>query len=243
MINTSSVLSGSLRSARNARYAAIGCMCRLVSSGIADSLTGEKNNDCMLINMNVNKRIRRTPAESKSLILETAAKRLAELGLDGLNISGVAKAAGMSHATVIHHFGSTSAMREALLQQMTNALLSDVISALREDVSHDQILGRLFSMLSQDGHGRLLAWLALDHQDIDVLPAKNNTSELFKSIIQAIPNSSDTQGDAKLQVFLVATAAMGLSICGGALSDLIGLSDEESAEFPKWLARHLRSFA
>ena len=98
-------------------------------------------------------------------------------------------------------------------------------------------------MLSQDGHGRLLAWLALENQEIDVFPRKNNTSELFKSIIRVISHSTDSETDAKLQVLLVATAAMGLSICGCALSNLIGLSDEESSEFPKWLARHLRSLA
>ena len=193
--------------------------------------------------MNVNKRIRRTSEESKSLILETAAKRLSQFGLEGLNISGVSKAAGMSHATVIHHFGSTAAMKEALLQQMTNELLSDVVLALKDDISGDEILSRLFAMLSQDGHGRLLAWLALENQEIDVFPRKNNTSELFKSIIRVISHSTDSETDAKLQVLLVATAAMGLSICGCALSNLIGLSDEESSEFPKWLARHLRSLA
>ena len=106
--------------------------------------------------MNVNKRVRRTPKDAKHLILETAASRLSEFGLEGLNISGVAKAAGMSHATVIHHFGSTSSMRQALLQQMTEALLSDVVLALNKDVPPDQVLNGLFQTLSQDGHGRLL---------------------------------------------------------------------------------------
>ena len=196
-----------------------------------------------LINMNVNKRIRRTSEESKSLILEAAARRLSQFGLEGLNISDVAKAAGMSHATVIHHFGSTAAMKQALLQQMTNALLSDIVAALKDDTSRDEILSRLFATLSQDGHGRLLAWLALGHQDRDVLPIKNDTSELFKSIIEVISDPEDTETDAKLQVFLVASAAMGLGICGGALSNLIGLSDKEYSEFPKWLARHLQSFS
>ena len=134
-------------------------------------------------------------------------------------------------------------MKEALLQEMTSALLADVIFALKDDISGDEILGKLLVPLSQIGHGRLLARVALESQKIDALPTKNNTPELFKSIIQVISESTDSETDAKLQVLLVATAAMGFSICGGALPNLIGLSDEESAEFPKWLARHLRSFA
>ena len=161
--------------------------------------------------MNVNKRVRRTPEDAKHLILETAASRLSEFGLEGLNISGVAKAAGMSHATVIHHFGSTAAMRQALLQQMTEALLSDVVLALNKDVPPDQVLNGLFKTLSQDGHGRLLAWLALDHK-LEVASGEGNTAGLFKNIIDAIADAGGDRTDAKLQVLLVATAAMGLSI-------------------------------
>lgn len=86
----------------------------------------------MNVNKEVKKRIRRTPEKAKALILRVAADRLSEHGLEGLNISGVARAAGMSHATVIHHFGSTGAMREALLRQMTRELLSDVMEALAD---------------------------------------------------------------------------------------------------------------
>ena len=62
----------------------------------------------------------------------TAAKRLSQIGFEGLRISGFfSKAAGMSHATVIHHFGSAGAMKKALLQEMTSALLADVIFAFK----------------------------------------------------------------------------------------------------------------
>ncbi len=207
------------------------------------------NNDVnsSFINMNVNsgskqsrpskKRVRRTPEEARSLILGVAAERLSEFGLDGLNISGVAKAAGMSHATVIHHFGSTGAMREALLAQMTRELLADVIAALDHNESPDQILDRLFSMLSRDGHGRLLAWLALDQQALD---GANAASNLFTDIIDAIAEEHGDRAHAKQIVFLVAMAAMGQSICGDALSNLIGMSDRETRAFPAWLADRIR---
>ena len=106
--------------------------------------------------MNVNsegKRIRRTPEEAKSLILRVASDRLSIHGLEGLNISGVARDAGMSHATVIHHFGSTGAMREALLEKMTHDLLSDVIVALNHHQEPARVLDQLFEILSHGGHG------------------------------------------------------------------------------------------
>lgn len=204
-----------------------------------------KNVNNSFIYMNVNsagkKRIRRTPEEAKALILEVAASRLAEMGLEGLNIAGVARAAGMSHATVIHHFGSTAAMREALLQKMTQELLADVMSALAHHESPARVLDRLFDMLSRDGHGRLLAWLALDQQTGGLDSGGDHTRDLFKTILDTLEAESGNRTEAKQQVFLVAVAAMGLGICGDSLANLIGMTDEEREQFPTWLAEHIRT--
>ncbi len=192
------------------------------------------------INMNVNsggKRIRRTPEEAKSLILKVATDRLSALGLEGLNISGVAKDAGMSHATVIHHFGSTGAMREALLGQMTRDLLSDVMAALNHNEEPARILERLFEMLSHGGHGRLLAWLALDQQAFS--PA-GGSKGLFTDILGTIAKDSGDTVHAKQLVFLVAIAAMGKSICGDAIAGLIGMNEAETQQFPEWLAARIQ---
>ena len=184
------------------------------------------------------KRIRRTPEEARSLILQTAANRLATMGMDGLNISGVAKAAGMSHGTVIHHFGSTEAMRQALLRYMTENLLADVVSALKQDVPHADVMRRLFDTLSQDGHGRLVAWLSLENQMMRLPPTETSRS-LFADIIATI---SEKEADgARQQVLLVASAALGFSLCGDVLANLVGMSDDESAEFPAWLAARLQN--
>ena len=197
------------------------------------------------MNMNVNnksskKRLRRTPDEAKALIMDVAAERLRRLGLDGLNISGVAEAAGISHATVIHHFGSTGAMREALLRKMTADLLSDVMEALQYQQSPDKVLGRLFGTLSRDGHGKLLAWLALDSQ-LAGFDATTSTGDLFKNIIDSIASEGGNRTDAKYQVYLVAIAALGLGICGEVLAKLVGLSENEAGQFPSWLAEHLQT--
>lgn len=179
------------------------------------------------------KRIRRSPDEARALILRIAAERLGRLGLDGLNISGVAKDAGMSHATVIHHFGSTGAMREALLAQMSRDLLSDVKSALDHNEPPAQILDRLFGMLSQGGHGRLLAWLALDQHRF---AADTGAGGLFAEITATIARESGDAEHARQLVFLVAIAAMGRSICGDTVAELIGMTSDEQQAFPAWLA-------
>ena len=114
--------------------------------------------------MSVNNQVRkrRTAVEAKSLILETAAERLRDQGVDGLTVKGVAEQAGMSHATLIHHFGSSDGMRRELEVHMTATLLADVVAALQQDVPLEQLCADLFTALSTGGHARLLAWLAVD---------------------------------------------------------------------------------
>ena len=195
--------------------------------------------------MNVNsgenkKRVRRTPEEARALILRVAAERLAELGLEGLNIAGVARAAGMSHGTVIHHFGSTAAMREALLESMTQQLLTDVMQALDHHEPADRLLERLFGTLSRDGHGRLLAWLALDRESRGI-PAgqQGGTSSLFANIIRTVAQEKDNESEARQVIYLVALAAMGLSISGDSLPRLLGMTESEVKNFPHWMAEHI----
>ena len=68
----------------------------------------------------------------------------------------------MSHATVIHHFGSTAGMRRALVERMTERLILDIVAAMKRNVAPDVLIGDLFATFSEGGHGRLLAWRAIE---------------------------------------------------------------------------------
>ena len=74
---------------------------------------------------NTKPRRRRTPEQARAAILEVARQRLGEHGLDGLNVVDVARDTGISHATLIHHFGTADGMRSALVSHMTSQLLRD----------------------------------------------------------------------------------------------------------------------
>lgn len=81
---------------------------------------------------NKNKRIRRSPADARQLILEAAEAGMSERGPAGLRLETVAKAAGVSHPTILHHFGSRDGLIQALnlraIQQL-RAVLIDVLGA------------------------------------------------------------------------------------------------------------------
>lgn len=97
-------------------------------------------------------RVRRTPEEAKANILEAAERRLREHGLEGLNVTAVAQEAGISHATLLHHFGSVDGMREALADQMFLSLIKDIVDAVGAREPPDKVTQRLFKTLSEGGH-------------------------------------------------------------------------------------------
>lgn len=188
--------------------------------------------------MNVNNpvRKRRTAAEAKTLILETAAERLGDMGLDGLTVKGVAEQAGMSHATLIHHFGSSDEMRRELELYMTSNLLADVVAALQQDVPLETLCADLFTALSTGGHARLLAWLAVDDSLLRA-EAEPPIQALFGKIITTLAEQTADKdpGTARRMVLLVATTAIGLGITGNTLPDLLGMEQSEQDTFPQWL--------
>lgn len=189
--------------------------------------------------MNVNRRPRRTPEEARALILDTAERRLAERGLEGLNVVGLAKAAGISHATLLHHFGSADEMRQALVQRMSTRLLSEAMAAIGDNDEIAAVLRELFAVFSTGGHAKLLAWLAIEEGQRPVPSAEQYV--LFDRLIHASAESM-LAGDvatARNLVTLVVAAAIGLGVAGEPLMDLVGMDEQARRTFPDWLAGRL----
>ncbi len=196
-------------------------------------------------------RKRRTPNEARDEILLAAEDRLRIHGIDGLNVVDVAKACGMSHATVLHHFGSTGGMRRALVSHMTARLIDDIVASLEQhpEIEPPEMLRSLFHTLATGGHTKLLAWLSLSGEEF--APSGESGSMLiehFNALIPVIaarlPESPDQLGHARRVVFMIATAAIGFGVGGPLLPAVIGLSPDDTDTFSVWLGQqidHLRS--
>jgi AcrR family transcriptional regulator len=191
--------------------------------------------------MNVNRRTRRTPEEARALVLDSAERRLADHGLDGLTIVGVARAAGMSHATVIHHFGSTAGMRRALIERMSERLINDAMAAMGDDAALESVVQELFAVFSTGGHARLLAWLAIEdeQQPLPTEARRQRFQALIDSCAESLPSGS--RASARNIVTLVIAAAIGLGIGGEPLMDLVGMDGEARTAFPAWLESRIGS--
>ena len=187
------------------------------------------------------RRSRRTPEEARRLVLGAAAARLAEHGLKGLNVVDVAKDAGMTHATVLHHFGSAEKMQRALVQEMTATLLQDLMIALdgKGDLDGGELCDLLFDALSRKGHGKLIAWASATDQRI-AEEFRDARGALFGELVQSLSTRLQmSEATARRMVYLTATSALGAALTGAALARRRGMSREEAGAFPEWLSKQM----
>ncbi len=198
----------------------------------------------------VKKRIRRSPTEARAAILIAARDRLLRLGLDGLKITDVARDAGMSHATLLHHFGSSDRMRSALVESMANELLAEFIGLIGDGAPSPTRLGELFSRLftglSDDRHAQLFAWFALsalDHPE-ELSSAASETRPMIKALLEQMTRRGAELDRApqlpRYIALLVVTSAIGLGVAGPWLKQVDLLTaDADVGQFAKWFAEFL----
>jgi AcrR family transcriptional regulator len=158
------------------------------------------------------------------------------MGLDGLNVVGVARAAGISHATLIHHFGSAEGMRQALVQRMSARLIDDAVTAAGDNAGIQAVFRKLFAVFSTGGHAKLLAWLAIEESHRPEPSAEQRA--LFEKLVEVCAAQLPT-GDlatARNLLTLVVSAAIGLGVAGAPLTDLLGMDAGARDAFPDWLA-------
>lgn len=200
--------------------------------------------------------MRRSAAQARALILSSAQTRLADVGPEGLQIKEIAAIAGVTHSTILHHFGSAEGLRTALAEQMVEKLLGDILAVMDQretmDPGDHTILFRVFEVLSDDGNARLLAWSMLKgtnlEQGQDTL--KGLFDQLLVGVVGAVKASagdmvvkdSVAERQARFIIYLVASTAVGDGIAGGYLAQLVGLdSDDATSGFRDWFAGRLFS--
>lgn len=165
------------------------------------------------------KRIRRTAEDARALILEAAEKTMAKQGPAGIRLQDVAKAAGVSHPTILHHFGSREGLVRALnlrtLEELKTALVAGMTTAARDDGV------ALTFQAYRDGIAQRVLWLM---QSDDAPPP--GRLETFESIVEALHEARKSFAraghppdiaDTRYVVHLVTIAAMGDALIGGRL--------------------------
>jgi AcrR family transcriptional regulator len=192
---------------------------------------------------------RRLEADAaREVILDAAEKRLVTVGPSGIRLQEVAADAGVSHPTVLHHFGSRELLVKAVIARSIlaiNASLVAAIGASRGDEEQlEAIVENVALTLQRTGHARVVLWLALEGHRIE--GAEVRLSDVVEAT-HALRLSRKKQGkrptreDTAFTIVLAALALVGGSVLGPSLLENAGLGSDARVEkeFRSWLARVL----
>lgn len=166
-------------------------------------------------------RVRRTVEASRENILAAAETILIEAGPQTLKLVEVARAAGVSPATLIHHFGSIDGVQTALMSRMIRRLV-DRILALKIDpeapgATIDADMTALFDAFEAKGAARLAAWLEMI--------GEGRRLGLVREAVRAVGEARDPAGLARDVAedftLLAICMALGVGLFGPTLSSLL----------------------
>jgi AcrR family transcriptional regulator len=188
-------------------------------------------------------RKRRTAEEARTAILDAAERRLVESGPSGIRLQEVAADVGVSHPTVLHHFGSREGLVKAVVARALDSLHSRLLGAVGDaPKGPDQVtvmLDAVFDAMAS-GHGRAFMWLslsgytpAMEELRVRSLAEAVHSVRRTKHVTKArMPTFEDTY----FTVLLPALALLAMSVTGR-------IQDEEgmcgARRFRAWLARLL----
>ncbi|WP_297511962.1 TetR/AcrR family transcriptional regulator [uncultured Caulobacter sp.] len=166
-------------------------------------------------------RVRRSPEAARENILAAAEAILVEQGPQALKLADVAKAAGVVHANVIHHFGSIGGVETALMERMIQSLADRVITGFDSgDATPGFGAQALFEAFEAKGAARLAAWLEMTGEGRRMTLVREVVDRVVETRLAkdlAVPR--ETVIDF---ILLNIVLAVGVGLFGPTLAELLG---------------------
>ena len=197
------------------------------------------------------KRVRRSAEDARAAILDAAEHAMVEVGPAGIRLQDVAHEVGVSHPTVLHHFGTREGLIAAVVHRSVAGLHEDLVREIQKgaegETSIEGMLHAAARVLGEGGHARVTAWLALsgyppDARGTESLQAIATAAHQLRTLRRgdATPAFEDTY----FVILMAALVLFGDAIVGPAMR-ANGASEskqrEESARFRGWLAELLQT--
>lgn len=174
-------------------------------------------------------RVRRSPEAARENILAAAEALLVEHGPQAIKLADVAKAAGVVHANVIHHFGSIAGVETALMERMIRRLADKIIVGFNEEGATPGFGARaLFDAFEAKGAARLAAWLELTGEGRRMTLVREVVDEVVQT---RLAQDVGVRREAIIDFVLVnIILAIGVGLFGPTLSELLGRPPERARE-------------
>lgn len=185
-------------------------------------------------------RKRRSADEARAAILDAAETMLRDVGPGGMRLQEIAKKVGVSHPTVLHHFGSREALLEAVVARAMESIRSGLFEAIMasegtEDIT--KLLETVSARMKASGRARTFLYLALAGlgDGVRVLQVRDlaeATHEVRKRKWSAKGKKAPSFEDTWFTVLVPALALLSLSV----LEDCAD-PDFDPAKFRAFLAK------
>jgi AcrR family transcriptional regulator len=191
-------------------------------------------------------RRRRDAASARAAILDAADRHLVTVGPSGIRLQEVAADAGVSHPTVLHHFGSREGLVKAVVTRSLAEINLRLVEALAQSTGEPAqvaaMLDGVFDALAAHGRARVVMWLALEGQRIEgdarLASVVDATHALRKARRADHPRRGLAREDTAHLIVLATLALIGAAVMGPAVLENAGLTQDAAAErrFRGWLA-------
>jgi AcrR family transcriptional regulator len=191
------------------------------------------------------KRIRRTPDEARALILDAAEKVSRVQGPAGLRLQDVAREAGVSHPTILHHFGNREGLMRALNGHVLAQLTQEIIQGMTAAGSGKDGVSRTFAVY-RNGVAERLVWTALSGAVMAGEPP-----QFFDQVVQSLqavrrsfarPGEEPDIGETRHVVHLTIVAAIGDALLGQRLRQAEDHEDDARGAFEGFLSEMIREY-
>jgi AcrR family transcriptional regulator len=186
------------------------------------------------------KRIRRQPEDAKRLILDAAEACMTAGGPAGLRLQDVARAAGVSHPTILHHFGSREGLVRALNLRSLEMLRNNVVARLSSAQSGDENIRQTFAAY-RGGVAQRMLWL-IQSATLETPGGVRFFDEIVEALHQlrlkfAAPGTVPDIEDTRAVIHLTTLAAFGDAVIGPRLRQTSGEKERAARDrFETWFA-------
>lgn len=189
------------------------------------------------------KRVRRRPEDAQAHILDAAEALIAKGGGPAaLRLQDVARQAGVSHPSILHHFGNREGLVQALNRRAVERLAESAIAEISSGPSGEG-LKATFSAY-RDGLAQRLIWLM---QSLEQPPPAR--TELFERVVGSFHQArkaftapgvaAPDPFDSRAVIHLVNIAAFGDALIGARLRQAGAKEAAKRAAFERWFSELL----
>lgn len=186
---------------------------------------------------------RRKPDEVRKEALAIGRRLLIERGPAAITLKTVGAEMAMSHANLIHHFGSAEAFQSQLKNMMVEDLTRTVTALVRQgkdglDIA--EVVDTVFSAYGPGGIGRLIAWSTMTKAEDETDEVGQAIHELVGALVPLV-EGPEAAVHARARVMLVSILALGDSLIGPSLAKCLGSDPQDMRHLTVWILEQLQN--